>query len=411
MRRSATLLFSLSILSALAALLAPRSSRAESWCAYPLWAHEWGVQVFSGGHATRAGADASALPGYFHDAPAAHPAPSGSPVRAMDRDYGERELPVLHFYAAGGGDSVPLGLEVGFAQGDATSWYPQVDARRTSAVANGAAARTARQSLLAARTARSAGRGGPSSLLPADPTSQLEWDRLTLTTAPQHARAAAPATAPWVDRLRSFPDALWVNGASESERFVFYEARTTETPAVRLERGPTYATGRRHVLLHNVSRAAVFDVFLVHREGTSTYVFYAPSIPAGASSGLVLEDHAVTGAALAAATRAHLRTQLVDAQQPSRPTTASWGPECVMMRDPAVPVTTAEGHRLYANEADALLEVWGARFFDAQGTTIVYREDVHTLDAVMPLSLYTDMYHFVQLRRAGLVLVEGAQLP
>ena len=82
-----------------------------------------------------------------------------------------------------------------------------------------------------------------------------------------------------------------------------------------------------------------------------------------------------------------------------------------MQRDPAQPFESAMGHQLYANEANVLIDLWGPRFFDAPGTTIVYREDVRYLDQVMPLSIYTDMYHYVELHRAGLAVIEGVQLP
>jgi hypothetical protein len=82
-----------------------------------------------------------------------------------------------------------------------------------------------------------------------------------------------------------------------------------------------------------------------------------------------------------------------------------------MQRDPAQPAENAEGHALYAHEADAILRVWGARMFDRDGTTIVYREDGRYLDEVMPLSVYTDMYHFPLVRRAGLALWENVGLP
>jgi len=416
MRRKPPALRALLTIPALgvAALAAwPLSTRAESWCADPLWVHEWGVQVFGPGGARRATAGPVALPGYFHDRPSSSRASlaTGAPVRGMDVDGGERALPVLHFYSGRNWEPIPVGIEVGFTQGDASVWYPQVDLRRAAADANGPAARAARAALLRTRSARAAGRlGTPPVMPPGDPTRQHAWDRLTLTRSPLHTRAGAQV--PWVDRARGFGEALWVNNAQESERFVFYEARTSETQAVRLERGPTYAPGRRHVLMRNVGRLPVHDVFLVHREGQSTFLFYAPSIPAGATAGLVLEDHRVDAAALRAGTRDRLRGLLVDAHEASAPAGVSWASgDCVMQRDPAIPVDAAEGHRLYASEADLLLETWGARFFDAPGTTLVYREDPRYLDSVMPLSIYTDMFHYVKTRRAGLALVEGASLP
>lgn len=402
----------LAAVPALCALTFAGSSQAELWCAEPLVVHEWGVQVFAGGAARRLGPDAAALPRYFHDHPSG-PVAAGPPVRSLPVDSGLRALPVVQFYAAGTFTPVPVGIEVGFRQGDATVWYPQIDQRRSATDANGAAAQAARAQLLRARAARAndpARYTGALPASPADPTRQLTWDALRLTRAPAHARAQSQV--PWVDRLRGFGDALWVNGASESERFVFYEARTSERQALSIERGPTYAAGRRHVILRNASASPVFDVFLVHREGADTYLFYAPSIPAHATAGLVLEQHRTTAATFAAGSRARLRQQLTDAHEPRAPREHHWDTDdCVMGRDPAMPVEAAEGHRLYAQEVDALLEVWGARLFDAPGTTLVYREDTHYLDDVMPLSIYTDMSHFVRLRRAGLAVVENARLP
>ncbi len=82
-----------------------------------------------------------------------------------------------------------------------------------------------------------------------------------------------------------------------------------------------------------------------------------------------------------------------------------------MSRDPAVPVESSDGHRLYAQEVDAILDVWGRTFFDRRGTTITYREDTDYLDHVMPLSLYTDMSNFIVLRRAGLAVWQNVPLP
>ena len=351
------------------ALLWTSAASAESWCAYPLWVHEWGVQAFDD-HGRRV--VPVNLPSYFH-----HSAPNRtnpSPVRNLPPDTGVRALPVLHFYSAGtlsSGD-IPLGIEVGFARGTASAWFPQVDRRRTSRA-----------------------------------TRQLFWDRLTLSASPTHARARS--NVPWVDSLRNFDSALWVNGRSESERFVFYESDSRENVALRIRRGGTYARGRRHFIVENVIGHDVHDVFVTHREGNRSYVFYAPRIPAGRSAGFVLEDHAVSNRRTA--THERLRGLLVDATEPTPPTSYNWGSAgCVMSRDPAVPVETAEGHRLFRHEVDAILQIWSPTFFDRPGTSIVYREDSAYLDAMMPLALYTDMYNFVKLRRLGLA-VWRANLP
>src|SRR5688572_19253690 len=139
MRRLRFVLLSLALLVPIFTL--PRSSAAESWCADPLWAHEWGVQVFNAGGAQRA--TAAVLPSYFHrqvGRPSAH----GIPVRHMPIDGGMRALPIVHFYAGGHWLPAPLGFEIGFAHGEATHWFPQVDRRRAANEANSPGAQAQR---------------------------------------------------------------------------------------------------------------------------------------------------------------------------------------------------------------------------------------------------------------------------
>ena len=139
---------------------------------------------------------------------------------------------------------------------------------------------------------------------------------------------------------------------------------------------------------------------LVIQDGVES--FYAPQLPAGASAGFLLlqSNAAIT-----------LREHLIDPGQPAAPTEHRWDTQgCVMGRDPAVPATTASGHRLYAAEVDALLAVWGPRFFGQEGTVILYREDTAALEQLVPLAIYTDMHHTVELRRLSLVLWEGLDL-
>jgi hypothetical protein len=81
-----------------------------------------------------------------------------------------------------------------------------------------------------------------------------------------------------------------------------------------------------------------------------------------------------------------------------------------MGRDPAIPVEAAEGHQLYQAEADIILDIWQERFFAQPGTVVLYREDIAYVDAQMPMSLFTDMFHFIKLRRSSLVLWEGLDL-
>ena len=374
--------------------LSPGTASARSWCAQPLFVHEWGVQAFD---STGAPQSPVAMPAWFHRSPA--PAPGHSPVRYMQPDQGVRFLPVLHFYAAGA-QPIPVGVEVGFTMGEASVWYPQVDAHRSGAEANGPAALQARAQLLRARSARQ--NGGAQQAMGPDPTRQLQWDHLTLTSSPSTTpHASGDAT---IRELRA-TGGRWVNGATESERFVFYEADTRERVAIRVTRGNELAQGRRHLILHNDGTHPVHDVFLTHRERGHDYVIFAPQIPAGRSAGFILEDHGVSRRDRAAQTRGRLRAQLLE-RSPRQVTE-----DCVMMRDPAIPVESAQGYRLTSQELDVIDSVWGATFFDRPGTTIVYREDTAYLDAVMPLSIYTDMHSFTVLNRAGLVVWNEVPLP
>ncbi len=389
----------------LSAALVPVSVRAESWCAYPLWIHEWGVQTFE--------ADgrrvATPLPSYFHGAAPHQASSTAPPVRDLPPDTGVRALPILQAYSAGSlSDPIPLGVEVGFAEGAATRWFPQVDRLTAASAANAPEAQAGRRALVEARRQQDV--VGPRRALGPDPTRQLEWSHLELTHAAAH--APAPSSTPWVASLRAMPGALWANTTRESERFVFYEADTRERVAIEVTTGPQYGPGRRHYVLRNTGAFPIHDVFVIHREAGALFVFSAPAIPAGASAGFVLEEHRVAPGREEASTRDLLRAQLVDAAEPAPPAHYRWnGADCVMQRDPAVPVDHAEGHRLYTAEVDAILSVWGARFFEQPGTTILYREDTAYLDRVMPLSIYTDMYNFPRLRRAGLALWSGVTLP
>ncbi|MCA9517598.1 MAG: hypothetical protein KC635_21810, partial [Myxococcales bacterium] len=389
---------------ALAVPLAAPAARAESWCAYPLWVHEWGVHVFASDGAP---AKVDPLPGYFHRPSQRRGGAPAGPVRGLPADNGVRTLPVVHFYSAGSLSSpIPVGLEVGFRDGAASAWFPEVDRLEPAVRANGPAAVAGRQALLAARAARE-GRYDPKlGALPPDPTRQLVWDRLELTRAPV-AKPAASGGAAWVDEVRGFGDALWVNARGESERFAFYEADTAEKTPLALGRGDTFGPGRRHYVLVNRGAHAVHDVLFVHREAGRVYVFAAPMIPAGKSAGFLVEDHLVAPADVEAATAGQLRRWLVDPKTPAAPKDYRWDhDDCVMMRDPAVPVEAAAGYRLYASEVEAILHAWGPRFFGQDGTTVVYREDERLLDAVMPISVYTDMFNFVVLNRAGLAVWE-----
>jgi hypothetical protein len=379
------------------ALLAVLSAQAESWCAYPLHVHEWGVQVFSAEGQPRPPVD---LPAWFHREGVSGQPPA-EPVRALPADSGVRTLPLVWFHApVRWADSVPVAFEVGFSQGDAAVWYPQADLRRPADTANSPDAQRMLRRLEEQRAARGPFTGLGGAPLPGDPRAQLAWERLDLSAVPL--AAPHPTEQTWVEDFRAL-DALWVNRGPESERFLFYEAETRERPALRVERGSTWGPDRPHYLLHNDSPFPVHDVYVLAEGGAAG--FWAPQIPAGASAGFLLDRPGPEDV------RAHLRQTLVDHAQPAPSPSYSWaGDDCVMGRDPAVPVTEASGHRLYAAEVDAILGVWEERLFGAEGTVILYREDPAALAELMPVGVYTDMFHFVDLRRLGLVLWEGLEL-
>lgn len=400
-----------SMRAALAAALATLTlssagpARAELWCADPLYVHEWGVHVVSGNGGPTA---ALAVPGWFHSPWDPKPPEGPVPVRQLPADSGIRALPVLHFYGETHyGPTIPIGIEVGFRDGPALSWFPAVDLLRDAQLANGPVAQAARAKLVADRLARqNRFQAGPT--LPSDPTRQLVWDRLDLVAAPPTSPRGTDVA--WVQAARNLDRALWVTAPRETERFVYYEAKTSEKAPLVLRRGDTFGPGRRHYIIDNKGSFPVHDVMVIHREGTRVFVFEAPMIPPGAYAGFLLEDHLAKDPA--AATVQRMKVLLTDRDQPAPPTDVRWGPnDCVMSRDPAIPVEEASGHRLYAAEVDLILGAWKARFFEQPGTTIVYREDAAALSAAMPLSIYTDMYHDVRLRRLGLALLSNVTLP
>jgi len=358
---------------------------AESWCAGPLVAHEWGVAVLAAEPQTLR----PDLPSWLHHEGAG--ASTAEPVRTMAPDHGERDLPVVHFYRSQGwSDAVPVAVEVGFARGDATAWFPAVSSRTPATQARSAAARAARERLVAQRA-----EPGPQGRdLGPDPTRQLHWDRLVLSSEPLS--VLRDPEVGWVTAAREVPEALWVNGPGESERFLFYEGDTTESSALVIERGGTHPTD--HFVLRNVSAFDVFDVVFVHQGRAWT----APRIPAGKTAGFLLQE-----AFDPVATRQWLTDRWVDlAGVPA----VDWE-ACVMMRDPALPLEHAQGHRLFPAELDVLWGAWEGRLLGPQGTRLLYREAPEALDTVMPISLYTDMFHDPQLRRLGVVLVPDPPLP
>jgi hypothetical protein len=321
---------------------------ARTWCAAPIVAHEWGVTALRPGGGVVLPTE---LPPWF--ARSGVEPLAGPRVRDLPADSGERTLPVVQFWAPGGvSGEVPAAATVGFTQGSATVWFPPVD-------------------VLALH----------------DPKAQLQWESLTLTTHPTGALGVVGGS-PWVERLRTAPPTngagpLWVNRGADSERFLFYEGRTREVSAV------VAAPEGDGWTVHNRSDWPVHDVWLV-RDGRRGHVV---RLEPGATQRVRFD------AAVDAAWRSEVWSGLVD-------TTATPPEPCLVQnRDPATPAQRPSGHQLYASEVDTMFQVWGPRLLAAT-PHLMYREDPAALDAVMPVSLYTDMAHWFDWRRLGLVLVE-----
>jgi hypothetical protein len=360
---------------------------ARSWGADPLVAHEWGVTVLTG---DASAPEAPPLPAYFHR-PGDPFALAAAPVRTLPPDSGLRTLPVVHLYAPDPStDAIPLAVEVGFAEGEASVWYPAVDRRIGADEAHGPEA-AAQRALLVARRTELTPQGLREDLGP-DPTRQLHWTSLGLTTSPR-GRPVRTDTA-WVGAARELPHALWVNQGTESERFLFYEADTVETPAV------TVSADGTTLVVTNRSAHPVHDVWVQH-DGLAALV-------GAVAPGATLRAHAEFLDAVA------LKRELTQrwTTDATLPLQRDWThDECVMMRDPMLPVEEASDHRLFPAELDLLWSVWEERLLLADGDRVVYREDPAALDRVMPVSLYTDMRHDVRWSRLGLVVVEHLEVP
>ncbi len=380
------------LLGLLLGLPHPTPVAASVLCPDPIWVHEWGVLRFDAqGNPRGHRATAPTLPDWFHQRTTTVTRP---PVRHLPSDSGRRDLPVLHFYARPEREaiSVPIRIGVGFQQGRASSWYPQVNGRRIGGgpfLSQGGAPQTVPPTLQQ------------------DAAYQLFWDALTLTRVPTHSHHQA--SAQWVRDARAF-GSLWANTAQQSERFVFYEAETTERPAVRID-WQADRNGRR-VRLHNTSPHPVHDIFLTHWAGGQHHQIQIDTLPAGVHVTRPLRRRAGSHGQL----RTELRNRLIDPQErtvprgvdPNRPCRLSpedmERPSPVAHRDAAAPQEGTEGHRLFEHEVDLLLDLWAPFFFPTQGTTLVYREDTQSLDSAMPLALFTDVNHYFRLRRLGLVV-------
>ena len=400
-------------------------SYARSWGARPIVAHEWGVQVFD----SSGDRELPDLPDFLHtpkDAPKGSVTTFRPPVREMQDDTGERDKPILYFYLEPPQEEgVPVAVSLGFAFGKPKAWYPQAD-HVCAPFREVPDAATLEQWLAALgspdfrireeasgklaecgpplRTLLERALGGSKdaeirqrleACLEDFLKPQLTWDHLKLVkTLPQGMELPGKTLKAdhWVRQARQV-DAAYVTNGVEGERYVFYEGKTAERPAIQVKPGSKPGG----FILANVSRHPVHDVFLVCVPGFKEAFGHVETLAPGASTEVILRDPRGPSAP----DRLLLRLQ---ANRPERKE------EGRMYRKPCEPQGPTTESWLFEKEAEALLAIWGKDFFRGEGARLIYREDVAALDEAMPLALHTDMYHFIQLSRVGLVLVKGLDL-
>ena len=372
---------------------------AKSWCAAPLVVHEWGVAKL---RADGAAASAEPLPSWFHrtpPSPASRPATTRDLVRHLPADSGVRTLPVVQIYSPGPTATSPSPSTWASPTATRSSGSPR--STTTAPDRRPGPPRPSRPAPPSPTRASTARRGvsSPSSA-PIRPASSAGTRS---SSEPKRPSGLNDAELPWVTALRKMDGALWVDAGDEADRFVFYEGSTRERPAVVVEPGDQGAPDKPHIVLRNVSDWTVHDVVLVAGGRAIT----VPAIPPGATAGFLLADPLDPRAL-----RSWLRARWVDPRAPAPPSGWAWDhDDCVMMRDPAIPTDRSGGHRLYAAEVDLVLDLWLDRLTSDGPARLLYREDIRALDAAMPLAAFTDMRHYIELKRLGLVLVDGITIP
>ena len=303
---------------------------AGMWDPLPMTVHEWGVNTFDWDADQRLDQE---LPGFLYTdkKPGKVAAKPEQRVRDLPADGGERTKPILYFYPTTkhSFEKPPqVGVEMRFASGYANAWWPQVNRYRTEKqslaakvpdwdkwktevmagykkliLGNGRNAKAkqtweremavydklgpdAQIAFLANRM-----RWSGHSDFPEDERMQLVWDRLTL-----HASVPEDQTLPgdelpddhWAKVAREV-DAAYVSNGEETERYVFYEGKTRERPAIALlpERSLPFWWNRREgdpkdIAVVNVGTHPIYDVIAVYRDSEKGIVWtsHVPMLPA-----------------------------------------------------------------------------------------------------------------------------------
>ena len=444
----------------IAFILAGLSSSVSlaNWEARPIDVHEWGVNTFDWNDDQPLQQE---LPDYFYTdkKPGKTMAPPERRVRDLPADSGIRTKPILYFYPAipfGRPHSeAEVGIEMRFAEGYANAWWPQVtryrplevsaraappdwDAWKTEMLAlhektllgnngDGKAAERWKSALQQYQALKSADQirwlarqsyPGRDLKFPEDGRMQLVWEKLTLYPELPEGIALPGKDLPdghWAKLAREI-DAAYVSNGQEAERYVFYEGKTREEPAIALlpasgagSRGlfsRQVDEGGREVAVVNVSGHPIYDVIAVYRDR---------------EKGILWTEHVAMLPPRTAALR------IPDFSRPKKEDDLQTSPEefrrkttgrllegltagihydagGTMMRDPADPQPATQLHQLFTKEALALEKIWHDDFFSAEGMTVIYRESPAYLDEAMPLNIFTSMFWYIRLSRCGLVL-------
>ena len=314
-------------------------------------------------------------------------------TRDLPPDSGVRVKPILYFYpsSAWGRGQPVLDVEARFAFGFAAAWYPQASVYRTPEEV--ADAEPIDWSAWESRVNALGRRPRLAEPVPEDPRFELVWNGLKLTESVPDGLVLPGGDLPddhWWQVARDVPGAAYVSNGQEVERFLFYEGKTRERPAVAVLTGDGWGQRDGSRFIVNVSDDTIYDVLVIYRDAQGRrWVGYRAVMEPVATKGegeqraespqcinmpdfaLLADDAWLDDDAFTRLTHGRLENAMVegDTLPPLRG---------VMMRDPADPQSATTSHQLFPSEAAGLLTIWHDDFFEADGLTILYRESPAT---------------------------------
>lgn len=443
-----------------------------NWDASPLTVHEWGVNTFDWNKGDRLQQD---LPKFLYtDLRPGEVAPRPkNRVRDLPADSGMRTKPILYFYPGAAAPRIRaavapvVGVEMRFAQGYANAWWPQVQRYRTEEQSSQAGPpnwtdwkekvlKNYKAQFMSNNKDGKAQERWEAELanykkvvgeqrqikwlairmrwlqkepFPEDERMQLVWEKLAVTAEIPDGLSLLGKDLPddhWLKVAREV-DAGYVSNGKEAERYVFYEGKTREVPAIALLPANgmfnrlSFSRGGKElpkdVAVVNVGKYPIYDVIAVYRDSKKgiRWTGHVSMLPALPDRRDYTQGEAVTALRIPDFSQAREGTNFKMGQEEfDRRTRTRLLEELtagfqfhsgdVMMRDPADPQPPTRQHQLYMKEAVALEKIWHKDFFEGEGLTVLYRESPAYLDEAMPLNIFTSMYWYVKLSRCGLVL-------